>query len=137
MPVFDFYLKDEIALLRGFLRDKVGLREATEVDTRPLPEPARAAAKQLFDSTCSVCHGHDGRGSATGLAFAPPVPDLTRLSVSAAYGFEVVTQGYPGTMMRSFADEPEDVRRAAVALVQAFYSGGRVAAPQPPPDGGV
>jgi len=137
MPVFDFYLKDEIALLRGFLREKVGLREPVEVAARPQPAAATGAAKQLFDGTCSVCHGSDGRGSATGLAFAPPVPDLTRLSVTPAYGFAVVSEGYPGTMMRSFASEPEEVRHAAVALIQEFYLGRRVPVSEPQPDGGT
>jgi mono/diheme cytochrome c family protein len=129
MPVFDYYLESELALLRAFLRDKVGMRESVEPVPRRPSSATEASARQLYDGTCSVCHGADGHGSPRGLAFAPPVPDFARLSPTPARAFQVVTQGYPGTMMRSFASEPEEVRWALVQLVQDFYRGGRQQSP--------
>lgn len=124
MPVFDFYLDTELDLLREFVRYKVGLHREVETFARPLPDDAAAEAKRLFDQTCAVCHDKDGRGSARGLVFAPPVPDLGQLSAKPDYDFQVISNGYPGTMMRSFADVAEPVRWAVVKLVQGFYTGG-------------
>ncbi len=134
MPVFDFYLASELDLLRHFVRHRVGLHERVEAVGVPISEGAAAEAQQLFARTCSVCHGKDGRGSDQGRAFRPPVPNLTELSAAPSYDFQIISNGYPGTLMRSFVDVPEPVRWAAVKLVQGFYTGGSSAAE--PPDAG-
>lgn len=124
MPRFDFYLASELALLRTFLREKVGLRQAAERVDHALGAPERKAAADVFATTCSVCHGKDGRGSERGRALRPPVPDFTTVSFAASRAYQIVTQGYPGTLMRDFGDLPEDVRWALVERVQSFYGGG-------------
>jgi mono/diheme cytochrome c family protein len=124
MPRFDFYLDDELTLLRGFLRDKVGLGEKVETVTHASSANERSEADKLFDSTCSVCHGKDGRGSDTGRPMRPPPPDLTQVGFSASREFQVVTEGYPGTLMRSFADVPEGIRWALVRRVHELYRPG-------------
>lgn len=124
MPVFDFYLDTELDLLRDFVRNKVGLQQQVEPVTRPILDVAATEAKRLFNETCAVCHDKGGHGSARGLSFAPPVPDLAQLSAKPDYDFQVISNGYPGTMMRAFVDVPEPVRWAVVKVVQGFYTGG-------------
>jgi hypothetical protein len=53
------------------------------------------------------------------------------LSARPDYDFQVISNGYPGTMMRSFADVPAPVRWAAVKLVQGFYTGGTAVGESP------
>ncbi len=124
MPVFDFYLNSELASLRGFLRDKVRLAEKVEAFSAPLATADRTQGERLFDETCSVCHGLDGRGSATGRPMRPPPPDLTQIGFAPSRAFQIVTEGYRGTLMRSFATVPEGVRWAVVHRVQQLYRPG-------------
>ena len=121
MPRFDFYTDDRLGELVGFLRGSVGLASAPE----PLPvEPtpaSRAAAARVFAGTCATCHGADGRGTELSRAFGPPPPDLTRYTLSPGRALDVLTRGYPGTMMPSFADLPLDTRWALVERVRSLY----------------
>jgi mono/diheme cytochrome c family protein len=135
MPRFDFYLESELASLRTFLRDKVGLRQGAEPVARTLSEADRKQAQDVFDSTCVVCHGKDGRGSDIGRPMRPSPPDFTAISFAPSRAFQIVTEGYPGTLMRSYADLSEGVRWALVEHVQRFYRGGM--GELEPGDGGV
>jgi mono/diheme cytochrome c family protein len=131
MPRFDFYLDSELAALRTFLRDKVGLKRAVEKVTYPLTDAARAQGQEVFHRTCAVCHGDDGHGSDRGRAMRPAPPDFAEISLAPSRAFQVITDGYPGTLMHGYPDLPEQTRWALVERVLRFYRGGVDAAGEP------
>lgn len=123
MPPFTFYTRPRLAELMGFLRSSIGLAATPEALPLEPPAQARADARSIFDSTCATCHGTDGRGSELARGFSPAPPDLTRLTASPERAFAVVTGGYPGTMMPSFASLPEATRWALVEIERSLYRG--------------
>ena len=74
-------------------------------------------AGKIYDETCSLCHGRDGRGSALSEGFQPPPPDFTVYSLSPERAFDVITNGYPGTNMSPFGSLTVDVRWGLVKII--------------------
>lgn len=122
MPRFDMYSRPQQAELMEFLERHMGMRQAPEPVEREISAAARSAAAKKFATTCAVCHGADGHVTELASHFRPPPPDLTAITFSADYAFEVVTSGYPNTMMPSFAELPEETRWALVILVQELHA---------------
>ncbi len=88
----------------------------------PVSDAARQQAEQTFTDMCATCHGADGRDNTKFSAcFNPLLPDLTQYTLNAARAFEVITNGYPGTLMVAFPEVSEDVRWALADRVQSFY----------------
>lgn len=135
MPRFDFYLDTELALVRAFLREKVGLKARVERFTHPLTEAARAQARDVFGQTCAVCHGDDGRGSERGRAMRPAAVDFADIALAPSRAFQIVTEGYPGTLMHGYPELPAEVRWALVGRVQQLYRGGTESVGEP--DAGI
>jgi mono/diheme cytochrome c family protein len=123
MPRFDYYLDSELGVLRTFLREKVGLRRAVEPVRHALTAPAREQAREVFAKTCTVCHGDDGHGSERGRAMRPAPPDFADIALAPSRAFQIITDGYPGTLMHGYPDLPAEVRWALVERVQRFYRG--------------
>ena len=82
---------------------------------------ARQRAEKVWSETCKKCHGKNGSGSPMSAPYRPPPPDLTRWFPGPERTFEVITQGYPGTMMPAFRQLPEDVRWGLVDVVRSKY----------------
>lgn len=78
---------------------------------------AAAEARRIFDTACIVCHQQDGAPTPFAQAFEPPPPDLRVYSMTPEHAFNVITHGYPGTEMPSFAVLSDDVRRALAEIV--------------------
>lgn len=86
--------------------------------------------KRIYDSTCSVCHGDDGKGAVWGrtslnpppvnFTAADPVGTLTRERMLAS-----VTRGRPGTAMTAFGSQLSNEQIAAVVdyIRSAFMQG--------------
>ena len=70
-----------------------------------------------WKSTCSKCHGLNGEVSKAAFAFKPPPPDFGQYSLTPQKAFEVITNGYPDTMMSSYSYLTEPVRQALVKIV--------------------
>lgn len=122
MPRFGFYTAGQLEGVIAFLRGNIGLLAA------PAPAPTTAPADSargltVFYQTCTVCHGPDGRGTALSAGFSPPPPDLTLIGFTPSRAFEVISRGYPGTMMPSFAELPESTRWGLVQVVSELYQG--------------
>jgi mono/diheme cytochrome c family protein len=120
MPAFTFYDRDHLDRLM------LGLDEQWSVLAAPLGAPpgkvtadAALAASVAWASTCVECHGPEGHPTPFGRKLQPAPPDLTRFSLTPDATFVVLREGYPGTMMRSFAGLPEGVRWALVDVVRA------------------
>ncbi len=99
---------DRIAALADYIRSEF-MAESRAIDTAP-PATAATAGKNIYDSTCSVCHGDDGAGALWGrtslhpppvdFTHADPVNQLTRERMLAS-----VTHGRSGTAMTAFSSQ--------------------------------
>ncbi len=122
MPYFTIYTRDQMDGLVGYLDHTYGVLARSEPLAVRMPPGAQEQARQTFATVCSSCHGTGGRGdgpAARGLQPSPP--DLTRRTLLSQRMFEVITAGYPGTAMASFAGLTEDVRWGLVKHVSGLY----------------
>jgi len=110
------------------------LRALEGGETRPDPKPARwvsgdlTAAKRLFNSACSPCHGKDGKGG------EGPALNNQILLVNATDTFfvETISNGRRGTNMEGFLT-PSPARMALapseieniVAYIRSWEGGGK------------
>jgi mono/diheme cytochrome c family protein len=117
MPYFTFFDRYKLDSLIDYLDKK------NRVLSLPDPPPVKISktifqqAAKVYDETCSACHGKDGRGSALSKGLQPPPPDLTVYSLSPERALDVITNGYPGTAMSSFASLKTNVRWGLVMIV--------------------
>jgi mono/diheme cytochrome c family protein len=117
MPYFSFLTRGQLDSLMDYLNS------ADHVFSSPGPIPVKIApsaldqAKATYRKSCSVCHGADGRGTELSRGFQPPPPDFTVYSLSPQRAFDVISRGYPGTVMPSFASLPVDQRWGLVQVV--------------------
>jgi len=65
-----------------------------------------AAGKMLFEKTCVLCHGQEGKGDGPAAAALNPKPknfaDPAVVAKSDKELFDTITKGRPGTPMASF-----------------------------------
>lgn len=109
---------DRIAALADYIRSEFMHAESRAIGTAK-PASAVAGGKDIYDSTCSVCHGDDGAGAVWGrtslypppvnFTGADPVNQLTRERMLAS-----VTHGRPGTAMTAFSSQLTQPEIAAV-----------------------
>jgi mono/diheme cytochrome c family protein len=117
MGYFTIYDRYQVDDLMAYLNEKY------EVFARPgdipysIAPPALAQAEAAYAKTCAACHGPDGGGSPVSRGFQPPPPDLRVYSLVPTRAFQVITQGYPGTMMPGFGELAEEVRWGLVKTV--------------------
>lgn len=112
MPSFRFYIKPQIDSLLAYMNTEFKTQAAMATGT-PTAHPPTFE----WERTCAVCHGSDGRGSVLGKRFKPPVPDFTQFSLTPEYAFEIITHGYPRTMMPGFPQLPETERKQLANMV--------------------
>jgi mono/diheme cytochrome c family protein len=124
MPAFTFYDRAHLELL---MLDLDGRWSVLAAPRGAPPEKVTADAALEADvawaATCAECHGPDGHPTPFGRKLQPAPPDLTRFSLTPDATFAVLRDGYPGTMMRSFASLREGVRWALVDVVRARREG--------------
>ena len=117
MPYFTYFDRYKLDSLIDYLDKKYHVLGLPE----PLPIKISAAAlqqaQQTYNETCSQCHGVDGRGSALAKGFQPPPPDFSVYSLSPRRAFDIITNGYSGTVMYPFSNLPEDVRWSLVKIL--------------------
>jgi len=112
MPYFTVFDKDKIDSLLDQLGSAFNLFGPTTVPRREVGEQAR----ELWKNTCATCHGATGRPTPFGLTLRPAPPDLSRFSLQPERSFQIITEGYPGTVMQPYRDLPEGTRRDLVAI---------------------
>lgn len=117
MPYFTVFDRYKLDSLIDYLDKKYSVIRVPE----PLPVKISDAlfrqAGKIYDETCSLCHGSDGRGTALSKGFQPPPPDFTVYSLSPERTFDIITNGYPGTTMSPFDSLTADVRWGLVKIV--------------------
>lgn len=118
-PLTDEEIRDVVAVLRSW--------EATAPEVVPAvrqPEPAQGAL--LFSSTCSMCHGENGRGGRAGI---PAINDPARLSqFDDAWYQQTISSGRPAKGMPTWGTvlAPTQIDDL-VALIGAWRQGQSVA----------
>lgn len=118
MPYFTYYLDHELEDLMEYLNLNFEIIGKPE-PARQVSGEARTAAAKYYAEICSSCHGADGKGNTKlGRGLTPPPPDFTQYSLTPKRTFQVITDGYNGTMMVSFKELPEDVRWGLVNILQ-------------------
>jgi mono/diheme cytochrome c family protein len=105
--IYDRYQVDDLA---AYLGEKYHIFSKPGEIPAPISPQDLARAEATYGQTCATCHGRDGRGSPVSRGFQPPPPDLRVYSLVPHRSFQVITQGYLGTMMPGFAELPEEVR---------------------------
>ncbi len=124
MGYFTIYDRYQVDALMTYLGEQY------QVFSKPgdLPQPISAQAltqgEEIYAKTCTACHGPDGGGSPVSRGFQPPPPDLRVYSLAPQRAFEVISQGYAGTMMPGFAELSEEVRWGLVKTVYRKRRGG-------------
>jgi mono/diheme cytochrome c family protein len=116
MPYFAIFDRVKLDRLITYLNMRFNVL-SRPVSMEEITESDFAQAKIRWDETCSMCHGIDGKGTALSKGFKPSPPDFQSFSLTPERTFEVITNGYPGTMMGSFeATIPENIRWALVKV---------------------
>lgn len=83
--------------------------------------------KRIYDSTCSVCHGDDGKGAVWGRSsLNPPPVNFTSAdpfsTLTRERMFASVTHGRPGTAMMAFGSQLSDTQiEAVVDYIRATF----------------
>jgi mono/diheme cytochrome c family protein len=120
MPYFAHFLENRLENTIDFLH------EHYQVLAPPPPIPVHisdsilAKAEETYTETCSACHGMDGGGTSTSKGFRPPPPDFRYYVLAPKRSFQIISDGYPGTMMFAFEDDIDEHVRWG--LVAAIYS---------------
>jgi mono/diheme cytochrome c family protein len=117
MPYFGYYEKGKLRSLIDHLNSRFWVLQKVPLLTFNLSVADQQEADSVFAQICSSCHGTDGRGTSEAKKFQPPPPDFTRYNLLPMRVFEVITNGYPGTMMTSYSSLPEGVRWGLVKIV--------------------
>lgn len=120
MPLFAFYEVAKLDALISAMDARFGILRGVEIVPPSRIGQGEIAAMQTWAETCSGCHGPEGRPSGFGRKFLPAPPDLTRYSLQPSRGYQVISEGYPGTMMVSFGALPEDVRWGLVQVAASM-----------------
>ena len=119
MPYFRLYDREKLEKLLDTLSERFTMFAA-------VPQAAHkpsSAATQIWDKTCSVCHGADGGVSAFGRTLLPAPPDLRHFALTPARALAVITNGYPGTVMQPYRALPEPVLQDLAAISNALRGG--------------
>lgn len=110
------------------------LLAAYPVSMAPTAAPDLNKGRDIFQSTCSACHGSggDGHGPAANGLSTPPIAftNKDRARERSVFGLQqVVKQGIDGTAMQGFTDLP-DADRWAVALYASHFAFPKELAPK-------
>ncbi len=117
MPPFTYYDKYQRQSVLKYLNDSYNILSAVETIPFQISDQAHEQALKEWADTCSTCHGEHGEVSKTAAKFQPPPPNFTEYSLTAERALEVITDGYPGTMMPSYSSLPLSTRQALVKMV--------------------
>jgi mono/diheme cytochrome c family protein len=117
MPYFTVFDRYKLDSLIDYLDKKYHVLSLPEPLPVKISDEIFQQAEKIYEETCSLCHGRDGRGSALSKGFQPPPPDFTVYSLSPERAFDVIKNGYPGTTMSPFGSLTADVRWGLVKII--------------------
>ena len=117
MPYFTVFDKDKLESLIDYLDKKHHVLSLPGPLPVKISDSALKQSQKIYTETCAQCHGTDGKLTALSKGFQPPPPDFSVYSLSPQRAFDIITNGYPGTVMYPFSDLPEDVRWGLVKII--------------------
>ena len=116
MPYFRMFDREKIDSLLDALDRRFSMFAATP----PPPRDISPDSLEVWIAACAKCHAANGSVTAAGKAMQPPVPDFRRSSVSHERALKIITEGYPGTGMPSYRNQPEKVREDLAIISNSF-----------------
>lgn len=119
MPYFTFLDRNKLDALAEYLNTTHHLIGKPEPVDVAVSAADLKQAEQIYGQTCAACHGNNGRGTEQSRSYRPPPPDFTAYSLTPQRTFEVLSNGYNGTVMPGFGNLPETVRWGLVEVVAA------------------
>ncbi|MBI2847926.1 MAG: c-type cytochrome [Chloroflexi bacterium] len=118
---FSTYLKEEqLSALASFLKEGAVIDETKYIDyaTKKPKSADTARGKQLYDSTCAVCHGADGKTLNFGSAEDPEYVGTIALDIPWEF-LHKVRFGQPGAAMPSGVEQQKSIQDAVDILSHA------------------
>lgn len=116
MPYFRMFDREKIDALLDTLDRRFSMFAATP----PPPRDINPESLEVWIATCAKCHAANGSVTATGKAMQPPPPDFTRSSMTHERALKIITEGYPGTGMPAYRNQPEKVREDLAIISNSF-----------------
>ncbi len=129
MPRFAYYDLRRREQILDYLSTTYNALAAPNRPSTPISSALRQKAQAEWSNTCSRCHGQDGQGTKLSSTFRPSPPNFTQYSLTPQRIRDVIENGYPGTMMSSYASLGDEKIEALVDLVVGLHHH-REAAPQ-------
>ena len=117
MPYFTVFDKHKLESLIDYLDKKHSVLSLPEPVPLKISDSTFKQSQKMYTETCTQCHGKDGKLTALSKGFQPPPPDFSVYSLLPQRAFDIITNGYQGTVMYSFTDLPEEVRWGLVKII--------------------
>lgn len=121
MPYFAYFDKGKLEDLMRYLNENFNMLG----EISPLPvtvsEEADKRAHEVFNQVCHHCHGPKDKVAEFSLGFKPAPTDFAVYNLEPKRAFEIITNGYPGTIMVNYGMLPEDVRWGLVKMVNDMF----------------
>jgi mono/diheme cytochrome c family protein len=117
MPYFTIYEENRFNMIHNYLGEAFGIYRSPDDVPVALSGQILFEGKTFYYRNCVLCHGMEGAGGDYTRELSPQPPDLRAFSPQPVRAMEVITQGYRGTAMPSFAHLPIEVRWALVEQV--------------------
>ncbi|MBB5144256.1 c-type cytochrome [Desulfovibrio intestinalis] len=117
MPYFRLYDREKIEMVLDTMGKRFDMYGKADVPPDREPE---GEAMFVWAETCSVCHGVAGEITEFGHTLLPPPPDLQKFAMTHARALEVITNGYPGTVMPPFRHLPQEVLEDLTIISNTF-----------------
>ena len=117
MPYFKVFDKAKIDSLEAELDRRFGMFSQPEMADVNVSE----AAGQKWEMVCSTCHGARGIPTEFGRGLKPMPPDFTQFHLTHERAMEIITNGYPGTVMQPYRELPSHLRKGLIALLDRMY----------------
>lgn len=116
MPYFRMFDREKLESLLDVMGKRFGIYAATP----PPPRDISPLSLEVWIGTCAKCHAANGSVSPSGRAMQPPPPDFTRSSLTHGQALKIITEGYPGTGMPGYRNQPQTVREDLAIICNSF-----------------
>lgn len=123
MPHFRDCPEEDIWALSYYV---VSLEPKEKEPVIPPPSPEVIdRGKEIFSTTCAVCHGAEGRGDGpAGIALKPSPPDFHGMRPSFRHIVDTLLNGIPGTAMAPFVQLSTEDKEAIAFYIRSLYTAG-------------
>ena len=122
-----FLLPDSSTVIKEIPKQKGGILPAVDLASEKNPTPDMIAnGKKLYNSTCSSCHGEDGKGDGPAAAALNPKPRNYHQTDGWTNGrtidamYKTVQEGVPNTGMTAFEFIPPKDRFDIIQYIRTF-----------------